>query len=393
MTNENNQLQKYEGDITVVKPTRDVGQIATMVAQAEGAGWNTLVPASLIDTVPEGFRMVARTLKFSSRDFYKTGSKKVYNGRRSDWVKVYAPHKRALEQIAAAAGIKWHPMMTGRTDDRSHPHYAEFRAVGIVRDPQTGEHSPHTATYALDLRDGSAQVKEILTRQDDVEKAKKELRQKRRFIVQLADTGARLRVIRSAYPVRSDYTKEEMERPFLLVSLVYLPDDPEARRQAQIAAAQSSQALFGSMMNPQGGSSPWGMNQTQIGGTTPPALEEESEPEDDAAVDAEFEAAIEEGEGPLFGDEEEENPASRWEIRPLEDFRAAPREEQLAMAKIGIATVEYPYAQKVAEAGHKGKEVDDLSPAALDRLYRTLVERSQELQNTRPFDDDDIPFG
>lgn len=252
MTQKATAIVKRSGRLT--KPTRDAAQVAAAVEVYRNEGANVLVDSSLLEEVPPDHRLVIRELQFDAdRDFYPTRATR--NPKKSK----YAPSKRALEQIAAALGLQWRPDLCERLDD-GKGNRAAFKAVAIAPDTATGQPRMYEATYELDLRDGSALHEEYLeelgeakrkakrSRDDQwkVDKKKKAWRMRRRHVVALADTGARLRVIRQVAPVRNDYTYEEIRQPFVTVGVVYTPgiDDPETRRMVAREAARARMAMY-----------------------------------------------------------------------------------------------------------------------------------------------------
>jgi hypothetical protein len=377
-----------QGKHSVMKPTKNPSQIIELVEAAESMGWNALVPKSQIASVPPGHQLVARKLEFDAdRDFYPTGSKKM-NG---SWTSVFAPHKSALEQIAQAAGITWHPM-TGRVDDRSDPHYAEFKAVAIVKDPQTGERSIQTATYSLDLRDGSPRVEEALDigihpeskdYKKKMAKAESNLLQRRKHITRLADTGAKLAVIRSSYPIRNDYTGREVRLPFLIVSLVYMPDDAQGRQMQQMMAAQASNMLFGG----------FGMGDGQGASLSGPPQLPSSPPPRALESDADDAGAGESSELPI----RDEKPKGLTELPGTQEFAQMTEGSQVEVLERAIELAEFDYEGFMRELDKPVAPVSALPEGWRKSLYEKVLEAAfladdSPQGNEVDFDDDDIPF-
>jgi len=155
----------------------------------------------------------------------------------------------ALAKFASAACVSWSPECH-RVDDRSDAHYAEFSAVGYVRNLD-GSRRRITGTKVMDLREGSPQLEAM--RQQAEAKFKREhdawesnekkgpepkmgdwasqLRDQRLRIAEHAETKAKYRAIRSM-GLRSSYTLEELSKPFFVVSLQFTgqSDEPEIRK-------------------------------------------------------------------------------------------------------------------------------------------------------------------
>lgn len=223
--------------IALVSSSKDTQSVMRAVAEAKAKGFNVLTPATLTETLPPGtalsIRMVASR---GERDFYKTGNNK------------YAPSGKLLDRIAQAAGIRWRVDLIRRLDDRRDPYYAVYEAVGVAPDPATGEPRMMKGTKSIDLRDGSPLCEEMIenaraskynkTEEQAQAAAAKAIRQKRKFINELAETGARLRVIRALLSIDSDLNEDEIKRDFVIVSLDTAPD-PNDREAVQRHADES----------------------------------------------------------------------------------------------------------------------------------------------------------
>jgi hypothetical protein len=327
-------IKSNNGQIVSVKPTRDATQVAHVVETFKKQGANVLTVASLLEEAPIDHRLVVRVLEFDARrDFFSTGKGK------------YAPSKTALEAIASALGVQWSPMGCARRDDRSDPYYCEFQATAFVKDSATGEMRTYTATKSYDLRDGSPDAEEC---------SEFQLKQKRRFIVALCDTGARLRVIRQLAPVRNDYSNDEIRKPFVTVSMVYQPGvDTGMANMAHHAAMQAQAAMFG-----------FGAQQGQqfqaLPASAPPAL-----------PPAQTQQEIE---GDLFAEYCNEYGVVDSIEPDLDKFASLPRWISDQIAEVAVELSGYDLAAKLAEAGAKDKTIEELSDSALLRLYGACLE-------------------
>jgi hypothetical protein len=156
-----------------------------------------------------------------------------------------ALHKAPLEKIAAATGISW--VRVRRLDDRSHPHYCEFEAVGCYKtfDGQVIEITGHKE---MDLRDGSTRCDEIIRKakeyNEDVEKnpyvdgkrrhkrdPMDQITMERMHIVGHTETKAKLRAIRSL-GLRPAYRPAALQKPFVCARVMFTgrTDDPELKK-------------------------------------------------------------------------------------------------------------------------------------------------------------------
>lgn len=200
----NARLEAAADQAHLVSPMTSVGQLPP--------GWAVAITSVLIDV---------------ERETYPTSGGKV------------GLSKVALDRISAAAGISW--VTSERVDDGSHPHYCAWKVVGYVRNFD-GTSRPIVGSKQMDLRDGSETAKQL---------GAKELGQMRRFIMEHAETKARLRAVRSI-GVATGYTKQDLQKPFVIAQLMLtgkVHGNPEletalALRIADAALAGSS-ALYG----------------------------------------------------------------------------------------------------------------------------------------------------
>ena len=208
-------------------------------------------------TIPRGYGVtLAPTFVDPATDTYKpVGGKKKGGGDDDegggDISGNLALKGTALNRIAGARGVTWTPEKSGRVDDGADPHYARYRAVGKVRDPD-GQWREEVREKEVDLRLDSATVRamqrkqrskeDYFARQDnrrpDYTKADEafmtELDQCRTHIAALAESKAKNRVIRVLCEIRTTYTADDLARPFVACKLVFTGKfgDPEQDRQA-----------------------------------------------------------------------------------------------------------------------------------------------------------------
>jgi len=125
---------------------------------------------------------------------------------------------------------------------------------------------------------------------------RKEILRMRRHKLARCETGAMLRAIRGLLTIKNSYTKEELEKPFVIARLAFQPDynDPEIRKEFVAAATQAITGIYGSAQTspfPQKaeGTFPKDIKTVEvvveeIDDDIPGAEEEPSEPEEDSAM-------------------------------------------------------------------------------------------------------------
>lgn len=238
-------------------------------------------------------------------DVYKVGSRYDDKGQKID---LYGLSKPALMKIAAAAGIVWNWRESGPISLSKD--YVCYKAVGAIRLPD-GSWQPITATKEIDLtvieeEQREANVKKAYEYAGDPKKAKwlgglqpEEWaeRQTRSAMIQWrknklmrAETGAMLRVIRAALGMRSQYTLEELKKPFVVPRIDFSPDySDEAVRRALIQnGIQAIASLFGQAAPIAALPSTQAFTSTRSAFEAPDDVEEEipeSEPANDTRVE------------------------------------------------------------------------------------------------------------
>lgn len=152
----------------------------------------------------------------------------------------YGLSKIALDKIAAAAGLSWHPAYTGRVDDQSDPHFRCYRACGVVSNLD-GTPRVITAHKTVDLRDGAPHGMSA-----------NQLAEARKHIDALCESKAMNRVIRKYAFIKGLYTPEELRRPFVIAASVFTgeTDDPELRREVARALVERSKGAAGAIFGP-----------------------------------------------------------------------------------------------------------------------------------------------
>jgi hypothetical protein len=207
-----------------------------------------LSPALYVGELPEGFQLVSSVIRIDlskNEKGYVESDDVVHMGGKK-----FMLSGTAMKRVQRGAAVTWGNGECGRTDDRSTMNVWEYTAVGYVTDID-GSRRRITGTYEVDLRDGSAQYEEIVEQakerqakpnyKGEVDGGKAAVRAKRRFGMQLAETGAKNRALCDMGFKRS-YTLEELKKPIVAVRLMFTgkTDDPILKRQfSTMLAAQA----------------------------------------------------------------------------------------------------------------------------------------------------------
>lgn len=212
---------------------------------------NVLVPSVLFDNSAGIYEPVLEVIQLSADE----KDKDVYpgtSGKRLSSV--------ALAKIAQCGGIEWNEAASTYTE-LSPGQYCTFKAVGGIRKAD-GRLIQYVGYYNIDMQIvreeivsqatasamKNANLKTDKARQDRINfVVDRDLRQKRKFMLQLAETGARNRVIRAMLSLKSEYSVQELAKPFVMMRYRLRIDysDPEIRRIAQIAAIHQALGIYG----------------------------------------------------------------------------------------------------------------------------------------------------
>jgi hypothetical protein len=186
----------------------------------------------------------------------------------------YVIAKRGLEKIAWAAGIRFHPMYTRRTDDGRNPRRVEFQAVGSIQKPDGTWYSicrskeinldvieeelrsqleEAAQTSGVMIGNGASQQKLNFGTKECAREISLRLERSmikhRKNMVAMADSGAYSRVVRSLLNVKLTYSSAQLRRPFVVpavsFNMEYLLSRKGAREHLLKAGLASSFGLFG----------------------------------------------------------------------------------------------------------------------------------------------------
>lgn len=221
---------------------------------SEPAKFNLLLPSKSVQEISEFHRLTLDEVQLDVNDAYpldNTDPKKASE---------FFLSKVNLLKLSSCAGIIWDTVRSGVI--KSDRMYVLYKAVGAMQ-KSDGTWIPVSANYELDLEVLEDEIRERVERraaqidfcanrnaerdrwavdqrtwknekgkQDWIaSKLKSEMLKKRRFKVQLAETGAMNRVIRALLGTKSSYTREELAKPFVVPRIVFRPNlsDPEVK--------------------------------------------------------------------------------------------------------------------------------------------------------------------
>jgi len=247
--------------------------------------------------------------------------------------------KVALDKISMAAAVNWVPELSGRTDDGSDPNLVSYRMVGKVKD-LNGQWRTILGTKEVNLVAIEQELREAMPRRDWVQKIQdhkkrvqaiedavtKEMIQFRKHRVARAQSGAMTRAIRSAFAIRSNYTKEALSRPFVLAKVVFTPDysNPEVVRFLLAEATGTLRELYGSAAQSTG----------QLPPALPAVIDEPDEPETAGAAEPIKDAETEPpGDGGETGKPEQLPPPDPDEVR-FQEAQGDAKKEQEALIRL-----------------------------------------------------------
>lgn len=238
-----------------------------IIEQYDHSTANVLVPTQTITQVSPWHAARTSVVQVNpdpaAGDVFKVGSR--YNAQTKQSEDLYCLAKPALMRIAAAAGIVWNWRESG--PQALQRDYVVYRAVGAVRLPD-GSWQPIVGTKEIDLTVVEEELREAnLAKAQELAsdpKKREYLRgmtpeqwaevQTRTAMIQWrknklmrAETGAMERVIKAALGIKSQYTREELQKPFIVPRIDFSPDysDPEVRRALIEHGVNAMAGLFG----------------------------------------------------------------------------------------------------------------------------------------------------
>lgn len=208
-----------------------------------GAVTHLVTPSRSCVTLPVGTAVAVTFLEFNGvLEKNQASNRDVYRNEEGGDLSL---RKEALNEIAKAAGISWLPRECRRVGSRSNPFYVEYKAAANWRGFDASE-CTFSDSRAVDLTDGSPEAKSL---------SKLQLEHDRRFILAIAESKAKARVIREL-GVSLTYSEREFEKPFAVLRLVHTgrTKDKELNRamalETQRAMTGSTNAMYGAKGQP-----------------------------------------------------------------------------------------------------------------------------------------------
>lgn len=235
--------------------------------QQRTAHAHILSPVTDLGALPPNWVLVPSAVKInpdeSAGEVYKDGL-----FCRGDEV---ALTKVGLRKIATAAGIGW----TVVREDSGHVQNYWAMKCTISFRGHDGMMKPREASYEWDLRDGSPRVAGM---------SAKELSRARLNGYRRCEAGAINAGIRE-YGLKQKYTKQELQRPFVVFNLVFKPETEEQKNMLAQAALTGTTMLYPGAIAALPPADPKVVDQLKPGAQ---AAEVPFEDEDEAADDFEY---------------------------------------------------------------------------------------------------------
>lgn len=163
--------------------------------------------------------------------------------------------KQGLNKLADAAGVTWDTRESG-LQPSPDPDIIIYRAVGIITG-MDGQPVRSMGIKEVDTRENGTEAELIQMQADRNQKLKtaadreaycrREMTRIRQHRVAMAETKAKLRVIREFINVKSKYGTAELRQPFVVPHLDFSPDltDPDVRELTAARGLEAVRALFG----------------------------------------------------------------------------------------------------------------------------------------------------
>ena len=182
---------------------------------------NVLTPLQAVGELPEDYKIVATAVALDpdteGPDVYRS---KLFHGEGECSIT-----KNGLNRLAAATGISWDGVNSGRTDDGKTEHVCSWRAIGTYLSP-FGERQALVGNITLDLRKGSPYTRAWSDKQIIAAQSK---------LIERAEAMAMNRAIRNL-GLPAKMTVEQAAKPFIAVRTIVQPKDPETRAQMLLNA-------------------------------------------------------------------------------------------------------------------------------------------------------------
>ena len=347
-------------------------------------GANVLLPSTRIEGLSEWHEPVIDQVTLSPDP--KDGDVYLQEKGGTNKPAKYAISRQGLLKLSGCAGVIWHTGETRRVDNCQDKDYVCFQATGGVRKAD-GTPFFYQANYDLDFEVIEDEIEEgYVSKRANYDRKpqdfswwhkmssesqdayinkciRRDLLQKRKHKLKLAESGAMNRVIRALLSLKTTYTQPELEKPFVLARIIIKPDfnDKEVRKQLMTAAIQSMTGIYGGREAlPEAVTLPHEEIIELPSEEEPIILPEGDEPEDDTP------------DGEPEGDDDPKSGAEA-------DFRLADDDEQIKILMV--------------LAKQKGYDLKSLSkPLAEFEQKHRLGFRAKLMEMDDDIPDDDIPF-
>lgn len=239
---------------TDIAPRQSHPAIAELETYRE-KGANLLLPTISIEFLSEFHVPVVEKCYLSSNK----DDGDVYPANYDDDCNVFRLTAQALLRISMAAGIIWHPTYCKRIDDRKDRNYVAYQAMGGIK-RSDGKHIWFKRSHDIDIEVEEEEAYERYRnkcknwkKSEDIKQGyiessvRRDILQKRKHKLKMVETGAMTRVVRSILSLKNQYTKAELQNPFIAVRIVLQPDysNEDVRAAVQRAAIESTINIYG----------------------------------------------------------------------------------------------------------------------------------------------------
>lgn len=234
--------------------------LSTKLEVYKKQGANLLMPSTQIQGLSEFHAPVIETVTLSS----KTDDGDVYPHNDDDdpGKQKFRLTKQALMKLSVCAGIIWSTEHTRRVDDGHDRNYVCYQAVGGLKKAD-GNPIFFKAQYDMDFEVIEEELRALYIQKtkgkwmkDKSEKEKadyvtycvqRDMLQKRKHKLKLAEAGAMNRVVREILGLKNAYTAAELARPFVMCRVVFRPDynDKDVKEKMLQAHIQAMTGIYG----------------------------------------------------------------------------------------------------------------------------------------------------
>jgi|LSQX01.2.fsa_nt_gb hypothetical protein len=228
------------------------------IYQKQGA--NLLMPSTQIQGLSEFHAPVIETVTLSAKP--DDGDVYPHNDEDDPKKQKFRLTKQALMKLSVCAGIIWSTEHTRRVDDGHDRNYVCYQAVGGLKKAD-GNPIFFKAQYDMDFEVIEEELRALYIQKtkgkwmkDKSEKEKgdyvtycvqRDMLQKRKHKLKLAESGAMSRVVREILGLKNAYTVAELAKPFVMARIVFRPDynDKDVKEKMLQAHIQAMTGIYG----------------------------------------------------------------------------------------------------------------------------------------------------